>query len=122
VNLSLNLFDGFKKDYALEKAKLDTEMARHDLYELKQALSTELKNILLDYDVALKNLKVAKGSISQAEENLRITDVSFKEGVETAADVLDAISYLSRAKYNFINARNELFRDYYGLIRMTGDF
>lgn len=122
VNISLNLFDGFKKGHSLEKAKIDTEIAKHDLYELKQELITELKNLLLDYEVALKNLKVAKGSISQAEENLRITDVSFKEGVETAADVLDAISYLSRAKYNFINARNELFRDYYGLIRMTGDF
>ncbi len=57
----------------------------------------------------------------QAEENFRITDVSFKEGVETTTDVLDAIFYLSRAKYNFINARNKLFLDYYRLLRITDD-
>ncbi len=72
--------------------------------------------------MALKNLKVAESSISQADENLRITDISFKEGVETAADVLDAIFYLSRAKYNVINARNEVFLYYYRLVRITDDF
>jgi len=118
LTAKMNLFNGYKTDDSVKKAHIDVKMAENDLYELKQNLSTELKNTLLDYDVALKNLKVAESSISQAEENLRITDVSFKEGVETAAEVLDAIFYLSRAKYNFINARNELFLDYYKLQRM----
>ncbi len=122
LSARMNIFDGFRKGDIVEKAHLDVKIVGYDLYELKQSLRTELKNILLDYDVSLKNLKVAKSSISQAEENMRITDISFKEGVETAADVLDAIYYLSRAKYNFINARNQLFLNYYGLMRMTDDF
>ncbi len=122
LSVKMNLFDGFGKDNTVRKARWDMKSAEYDLYELRQNLRTDLKNILLDYDVALKNLKVAESSISQAEENLRITDISFKEGVETAADVLDAIFYLSRARYNFINARNGLFSDYYGLTRMTDDF
>ncbi|QTA88768.1 TolC family protein [Desulfonema magnum] len=122
LSVKMNLFDGFSKDNTVRKARWDMKSAGYDLYELRQHLRTDLKNLLLDYDVALKNLKVAESSISQAEENLRITDISFKEGVETAADVLDAIFYLSRAKYNFINARNGLFSDYYGLTRMTDDF
>ena len=122
LNAKINLFDGYKKDSSVAKANLEVETAGRDLYELKKTLSTGLKNVLLDYEVSLKNLKVAESSISQADENLRITDISFKEGVETAADVLDAIYYLSRARYNFINAKNELFTDYYGLVRMTDDF
>jgi outer membrane protein TolC len=122
LTAKMNLFNGYKTDDAVKKAHIDVKMVENDLYELKQNLGTELKNTLLDYDVALKNLKVAESSISQADENLRITDVSFKEGVETAAEVLDAIFYLSRAKYNFINARNELFLDYYKLQRMINGF
>lgn len=122
LTAKMNLFNGYKTDDSVAKAKIDVKILENDLYELKQNLSTELKNTLLDYDVALKNMKVAESSISQAEENLRITDISFKEGVETAADVLDAIFYLSRAKYNFIKARNELFLDYYKLQRMIDGF
>ena len=122
VNVKMNLFDGFSKYHVIEKAKLDVKNIETDLTELKNSLTTELQNIFLDYDVALKNVKVAESSISQAEENLRITDISFKEGVETAADVLDAIYYLSRAKNNFINAKNEVFFDYYKLVRMMDGF
>ena len=121
LQVNMNLFDGFSKDHVLSKAELDVKRIQHDLRELKQSLGTELKNTLLDYAVSEKNLKVAESSILQAEENFRITDVSFKEGVETTADVLDAIFYLSRAKYNVINARNKLFLDYYRLLRITDD-
>ncbi len=118
----MNLFDGFRKYDTIRKAKLEVVNARHDLDELKSTLSTDLKNTLLDYDVAIKNMKVASGSIVQAEENLRITDISFKEGVQTATDVLDAISYLSRAKNNFVNARSDVFANFYKLTRLTDDF
>ncbi|MCP4109789.1 MAG: TolC family protein [Desulfobacteraceae bacterium] len=122
LSLNMNIFDGSRKYAAVRKAGMEVKSVEYDLYELRNDLATELENILLDYGVALKNLKVAESSISQAEENLRITDISFKEGVETAADVLDAIFYLSRAKYNFINARNEVFLYYYKLVRITDDF
>lgn len=121
LQVNMNLFDGFAKDHVLTRAELDVRRVEHDLSELRQSLGTDLKNTLLDCDVSEKNLRVAESSIVQAEENFRITDVSFKEGVETTADVLDAIFYLSRAKYNFINARNKLFLDYYRLLRITDD-
>jgi outer membrane protein TolC len=118
----MNLFDGFKKDNTIRKADVEVINARYDMDELKKSLNTDLKNTLLDYDVAVKNMKVAEASIVQAEENLRITDASYKEGVDTTTGVLDAIFYLSRAKNNFINARNEVFANYYKLTRLTDDF
>ena len=120
--IRMNLFDGFKKNNTIRKADIEVINARHDMDELKKTLNTDLRNTLLDYDVALKNMKVAEASITQAEENLRITDASYKEGVETATGVLDAIFYLARAKNNFINARNEVFANYYKLTRLTDDF
>ena len=122
LNVRMNIFDGFKKNESVKKADVEVRNAQHDLAELKNSLTTELKNTLSDYDVAVKNMKVAEASIVQAEENLRITDASYKEGVDTATGVLDAIFYLSRAKNNFINARNEVFANYYKLTRLTDDF
>lgn len=122
IEASINIFDGFEKYHSVNKAKLNVKRIEYDLDELKGELRTDLKNGLLDCGVSLENLKVAEAAISQAEENLRITDISFKEGVETAADVLDAIYNLSRSKYNHINAKNELFLKYYGLLRLTDGF
>jgi len=48
--------------------------------------------------------------------------MSFNQGLATTADVLDAIYYLSRAKYNFIYAGGELFLNYYRLTRISDGF
>lgn len=122
LTASMNLFNGFARENSVAKANLDVKRVEYDLEELKKNLRTDLKNVFLDYEVSRENLKVAEGSISQAEENFRITDISFREGVETAADVLDAIYNLSRAKYNYINARIELFRNHYKLTRLADGY
>ncbi|MBW1990349.1 MAG: efflux RND transporter permease subunit, partial [Deltaproteobacteria bacterium] len=119
VGVTLNVFDGFA-DYArLSRARLEARAVSYDLAELKRSLSTSLGNIYLDYEVAVKNLEVARTALSQAEENLRITDIGFTEGVETATDVLDAVFFLSRARYNLVNARAQVFADYFRLQRMV---
>ena len=89
-----------------------------DVMELKLDLKNQLQNVFEDKTVALKNLGVAKTSLKEAEENLRVTEASFKEGVATSTDILDAIYYLSRAKYNVINAKTQVFLNYFKLQRV----
>jgi outer membrane protein len=122
ARVEVNLFDGFKKDYTLTRSKLDIRQARLDLAELKQRLSTTLDNALLDYEVSLKNISVAHTGIDQAEESLRVVELSFDEGVETATEVLDAIYLLSRAKLNFITAKRDVFLNYYQILRTIEAF
>ncbi|MEJ2638310.1 MAG: TolC family protein [Desulfosarcinaceae bacterium] len=122
ARVDLNIFDGFKKDHTLKRAKLDIRQARLDLAELKQLLATTLDNALLDYEVSLKNISVARTGIDQAEESLRVVELSFEEGVETATEVLDAIYLLSRAKLNFISAKRTVFLNYYRILRTIEDF
>ncbi|MFO7560720.1 MAG: TolC family protein [Desulfobacterales bacterium] len=119
LNVTLNLFNGLKNNAQIHKAKLEANITSSDLHELKMNLATELKNTLMDFQVASKNLEVAESSVSQAEENLRVTDAAFKEGVETATEVLDAVLNLSRAKNNVILARSEVFFYYYKLMWLT---
>jgi len=122
LSLKMNCFNGFKDHYTMKSKSLDMKQLRCDLDELKNKLTKAVKNTFLDYEVSLKNLKVAQDSISQAEENLRITDMSFNQGVTKTADILDAIYYLSRAKYNFIDAGGKLFLNYYKLTRLADQF
>ncbi|MBW2219669.1 MAG: TolC family protein [Deltaproteobacteria bacterium] len=118
MDVNLNLFDGFKKQADIQKSRIEVKRTASDLHELKAQLETDLKNILNDLEVADKNLKLAESSVSLAEENQRVSDVAFKEGVESATDVLVTVLSLSRAKFNAIDARSKLFLKYYQLIRI----
>lgn len=121
MDVNLNLFDGFKKYADIRKGRLGVRRTTHNLHELNARLDTDLKNVLRDLDVAFKNLKTAESSVALAEENQRVSDAAFREGVESATDVLSAVLSLSRAKFNAIDARNRLFLKYYQLRRIVGN-
>jgi len=117
--MAMNLFDGFQKYSDINISRATASRINYQLAELESRLVTDLKNAFLDLSVALKNHQVAKNSLTEAKENLRINEFSFSKGVATATDMLDAIFYLSQAKFNEINANSSIFSNYYRLIRMV---
>ncbi len=120
--LSINIFDGFDKYSQIKMARLEAQAIRYDLAELKNDLNSQLDNLFLDYEVNIDNVTVAASSIVQAEENLRVNRLSYQEGVTTESDLLDAISNLSRAQYNFVAAKSEVFDNYYRITRAVEKF
>ncbi len=120
--ISLNIFDGMKKYAVTNQARLEQQKIRFDIRELEEALKIELKNTLLDLDVAFDNLAVAKTGTQEAQENLRITDLAFGQGIGTSSDVLDAIFNLSRARFNLVTAHTEVFSSHFKLRRLVAGF
>lgn len=122
LTLSMNIFDGFGKYRRVGKAKRAHDSLRYDLAEIECDLKTQLANLVLDYTVSSENVTVAQSSIEQAKENLRITRMSYKEGLEKESDLLDAITNLSRAKYNYVAAKGEVFANYFKITRAVEGF
>ncbi len=122
LNLSMNIFDGFGKYRRVSKAKRTAESLQYDLTEMQDDLKTQLANLFSDFEVNGENVGVAQGSIEQAKENLRITRLSYKEGLEKESDLLDAITNLSRAQYNFVAAKGEVFANYFKITRAIEGF
>lgn len=122
LKVSINLFDGYQKYTGIRQAELSVEQVNYELNELTEALKTALRNILLDIGVSRENLEVAQSSQVEAEENLRVTELSFGRGLATSADLLDAIFFLSRAKFNVIDAKTEIFGNNFRLTRMIEGF
>jgi len=120
--ISMNLFDGMKKKARLSRSRLEEKKAAADIRELKADLNVRLKNTLLDLKVAFDNLDVARGSETEARENLRITDLAFKQGLTLSSDLLDAIYYLSRARFNVIDAHRQVFGSYFQMLRLIEGF
>ncbi|MDY0164060.1 TolC family protein, partial [Desulfobotulus sp.] len=105
LSLSVNLFDGLKKPAVLARNRMAVSRLDHERQEVLADLDVQLQNLLLDARVAEDNLKVAEAGLAEAEEHQRVTEYSYREGVSTATDLLDAIAYLSRAQANRIVAR-----------------
>jgi len=119
ASVSMNLFDGLKKEATISQAALTETALRHQLRELENSLTTSFDNAILDRDVAIDNLGVARSGLAEAEENLRITDLAFAQGVATSTEVLDAIFNLSRARFNHISAQTDIFATHFILMRLT---
>jgi len=120
--VSMNLFQGFTTEATVARAKLETRSAQYQLEELQNDLTTDLQNLNIDFQVSLDNVAVAKRSIEQAEENLRITQLKYDEGLQRDSDLLDAITSLSRAKFNYVSVLRTAFLNNFQLIRMVDGF
>ncbi len=120
--MSMNLFQGFTTEATVAKAKLETRSVLYELDELKNDLVTNLDNLYIDFEVSRANVEVAKRSIEQAEENLRITQLKYNEGLQRESDLLDAITSLSRAKYNHVAVLRTAFSNNFQLTRMIDGF
>lgn len=120
--MSMNLFQGFTIEATVAKAKLETRSTQYELDELKETFSTALANLHIDFEVSLENVVVANRSIEQAEENLRITQLKYDEGLQRESDLLDAITSLSRAQYNYVAVLRTVFLNNFRLTRMIDGF
>lgn len=122
LQVSMNLFRGYTTEADTSRAKLEKRALQYDLQELKDTLANELRNLFIDYRVSLENVEVARRSIEQAVENLRITRLKYDEGLQRESDLLDAITNLSRAQANEVAVVRTVFLNYFRIIRMVDGF
>ncbi len=120
--LSLNLFDGFSREATISKARLTVREIQYDQAELQNSLDTDLANLFIDYRVSMANVEVAREDINHAEENLRITQLKYKEGLQRESDLLDAVTNLSRARYNEVAVIRTVFENAFRITRMVEGF
>lgn len=93
-----NLFDGLNREKNISIAKknreqidLTIEQTKKDLY----LLATKLRSQMND---AINNLNTLKATIELCEELLSVREKSFKEGMATSFDVVEARNNLTKAR------------------------
>lgn len=120
--ISMNLFNGFKDDAALQQARLTAQRASYRYSEREHELRTKLDNTRREFDLAVINLGVAKTNSQQTQENLRITRLAFDQGLTTSAELLDAIFFRTRADLNIIEANSAIFSAHFVLQQLIGAY
>ena len=98
-------------------AKRRVEALRRDL---EDQVDLQVKQTYLFVEESQKNIATAKTSITQAEENYRITMERYKEQLTTNTEVLDAQTLLTKARNNYYTALTTYFLAGARLLRAMG--
>lgn len=103
VTLQANwtLFDGFKTRSDVGKTVSAKRSYDQSIRQAEDQVRVEIKRAWLNLGVAQHNVKTSKMTLSQAVENMRITQLAYQQEAATSTEVLDAQTDLTGARNNF---------------------
>jgi outer membrane protein len=120
LGVNLNVFSGGSTKAGVSKVLYQKQQLFEQKRKLIDDIKLEVEKNYLDLKNASEKIQVTKDAVGQAEENLRINEVRYEEGVGTSTDVVDAITLLTTTETNYYRAVYELQRARAGLQYATG--
>lgn len=121
VGLSLDVFDGGARAARIRQAEADADKARRELEEARRGVSVTVSQALRDYGEALKQVETAKANVTASEENLRIIEDQYKEGLARTTDVLDAVTVLAESRWQVVRMHYRAYAHQAALLAAMGE-
>ncbi|RDU74406.1 hypothetical protein CQA57_01460 [Helicobacter anseris] len=105
LNATWNLFNGLRDSNKYQASKIYT-------FSLQNKIETFKRNLLLSLEDLIKNLAFAKeqyminiNTLEQAEENYKIVNNRYAQGIATYTELIDAELLLNNARTNIAQAK-----------------
>ena len=107
IVLHVPLFHWGEKNHTLRAARHEERVAELELKEASEMIRLEVAQAFFAWQESLERLKLTKNSLAQAEENLRVNEDNYAEGLINTSDLLEAQTLWQQAASELISARNE---------------
>jgi outer membrane protein TolC len=120
LSLQIPLFDGLRKKYEVQQAKIAVETANNGFKTLKQSIDLQMRQSNTSLQNALQVLASQKQSLDLAQEVARITNIKFQEGVGSNLEVVTSETDLRQAQTNYYSALYEVLIAKVDLQKATG--
>lgn len=88
----------------VKAARVDADIKRLELDDAKDRIELQVNQAAFRYQEAFKTWEATKANLAQADENLRIAGIAFKEGMGTIDEVLAAQTAWLKANSEKIDA------------------
>ena len=88
VGLRWNLFNGFSDKARIEESKFALERSSAEEARAGSAIRLQVHRAYADLHAATQRIEVAKASVAEAEESLRITQNRYEAGISNVTDLL----------------------------------
>ncbi len=120
AGVNMSLFAGGSTSAKVSMAKYELLSLRMSREKLLDAVRMEVQAAWLEVQSSQKKIQVALAAVGQAQENLRLQRLRYKEGVGTNTEVLDAVTLLTTAETNSWKANFGLRRAEAALLYAMG--
>jgi outer membrane protein TolC len=104
VGLSWDIWNWLSTSDQTDEAEAQYEQVKDSYKSLKDGVTLEVTQNYLNLLKAKEKVMTANQSVAQAEENYRVTDETYKNGLALNSDLLDAEFALMQAKTNYIQS------------------
>ncbi|MGV3502340.1 MAG: TolC family protein [Adhaeribacter sp.] len=104
LSLQVPIFDGLRKKYEVQQAKIAVETANNGFKTLKQSIDLQMRQSTTSLQNALQVLESQKQSLDLAQEVARVSNIKFQEGVGSNLEVVTAETELRQAQTNYYSA------------------
>lgn len=104
VNLKWLIFDGFRRDHERKRATAARSAADEALTGMTKQIKFQIKESCLRRDEMGKRLEVARHSIEDAEESVRLISKRFENSLATMIELLDAQTALNQTRTNLVES------------------
>ena len=106
----------------VKAAQVEAHVKRLELDDAKEKIELQVNQAAFRYQEAFKTYEATKTNLVQADENLRIANVAYKEGMGTLDDVLTAQTAWLKANSEKIDAEIDVQMTHEYLNKVMGNF
>lgn len=105
VNLSWNVFDGFLRESRIKSARASSLVSQASLETLENSVSSSIESLSNSLKIDIQYYSDSQLMLDQAQEQYRLSLMSYEMGALPLMDLLSAQSDLSQAEANLVSAR-----------------
>ncbi len=104
ISVSIPISDWWGGSHAIKKRKLQVMNAENRLADNSELLIIAMQKTWTDLQDAYNHMLIARNSIEQSTENLRLNEDYYHAGTTTMSDLLDAQSLFQQSRDKYIEA------------------
>jgi len=110
INLiaTLDVFSWGQRHHEIQKVEAQKRQLTELQSQLADYINLEVRQAYLSVQEALQEVDIANLTVTQADENYRVTSANYQAGAMTNSDLLDAQTALTQAKIASIQAKANL--------------
>lgn len=120
VSVSIPISGWWGGSHAIKKQRINEQIAYNNKLEGQEQLLLQMQSVKNDLDNAYKQIIIARESITQSEENLRLNNNYYKAGMVALTDLLDAQTLMQQSKDRYVDAYSQYQKKRFEYLQVTG--
>ena len=107
IGLRWNLFNGFSDKARIQESKFALRQSEAEQEHAGSAIRLQVRRAYADLRAARQRIEVAKASVAEAEESLRITQNRYESGMSNVTDILRTETAVLEARTRHLTAMHD---------------